>query len=104
MNLAQEAYDQYMRALKVSGYLQDENPPAFGDLEPAIHKAWMMSTAWIAGLLTGHHDWKVKPPAALLEKQNEIMRRRLQDIANGIAIQPIMHAAAGLREVEEIVG
>lgn len=46
---------------------------------------------------------ELKAEVERLIKANSVLRVRLCDIAAGVAIQPQLHAAAGIKEADEIL-
>lgn len=58
MNLAQEAYEAYANHTGWKSLATGQPLPQWDKLSEAIQQAWQVSAAWVAGKVSGNHDWK----------------------------------------------
>ena len=58
MSLAREAYEAYCAAAGGKSLVTGDPLPLWDMLPEKIQHAWLMSAAWVAGKVTGCHDWK----------------------------------------------
>lgn len=59
MNLAKEAYEAYANHTNWKSLATGATLPQWDELSDAIKAAWMSSAAWVAGKVSGQHDWKI---------------------------------------------
>lgn len=95
MSLAREAYEAYCSAAGGKSLVTGDPLPSWEMLPEKIQHAWLMSAAWVAGKVNGHHDWKEPLKDAEIERlreENAELRERLapypQPLANWKTIPP----------------
>ena len=59
MNLAREAYEAYANHTQWKSLATGSPLPQWEALPPAIQAAWQVSAAWVAGKVSGQHDWQI---------------------------------------------
>lgn len=69
MNLAQEAYEAYANHTGWKSLATGQQLPQWDALPDAIKEAWKVSAAWVAGKVSGQHDWQIPvKDAAIAQK------------------------------------
>lgn len=58
MQLAKEAYEAYANHTGWKSLATGQPLPQWDSLPRAIQEAWEVSAAWVAGKVSGMHDWK----------------------------------------------
>lgn len=78
-------------------------------IEPGKQEAFVLMLFEIAHEYCGYSGFEAAPPSSAIENElkrlqaeNAVLKERLQQIADGACYQPEMHAAAGLRQAEEL--
>jgi hypothetical protein len=59
MQLAKEAYEAYANHTGWKSLATGQSLPQWEKLSPEIQKAWTVSAAWVAGKVSGSHDWQI---------------------------------------------
>lgn len=59
MNLAKEAYEAYANHTGWNSLATGQPLPQWDSLSAAIQQAWQVSAAWVAGKVSGNHDWQI---------------------------------------------
>ena len=59
MQLAKEAYEAYANHTGWKSLATGQPLPQWEALSPEIQKAWTVSAAWVAGKVSGAHDWQI---------------------------------------------
>lgn len=70
MNIAQEAYEAYANHTGWKSLATGANLPQWDKLPDAIKAAWQVSAGWVAGRVSGQHDW-------LIPAKDELMADRI---------------------------
>jgi len=78
MSLAREAYEAYCLAADGKSLVTGDPLPSWEMLPEKIQHAWLISATWVAGKVTGHHDWK----EPLKDREIDRLRQALQAICN----------------------
>ena len=97
MNLAQEAYEAYANHTGWKSLATGSPLPQWCDLPKKIQEAWQVSAAWVAGKLTGNHDWRIKKPLAVLESENTMLRDALVRIVGVDTKEELLGLEQGIR-------
>lgn len=73
MQLAREAYEAYANHTGCKSLVSGQQLPQWIDLSPEIQQAWEASAAWVAGKVSGNHDWKIPiKDKAMAERMKQI--------------------------------
>lgn len=59
MQLAKEAYEAYAGHAGWKSLATGQPLPQWDDLPKSIKAAWNVSAAWVAGKVSGNHDWQI---------------------------------------------
>lgn len=59
MQLAKEAYEAYANYVRWKSLATGQPLPQWESLSSEIQEAWVQSAAWVAGKVSGNHDWQI---------------------------------------------
>lgn len=80
MDLAREAYEAYANHTGWKSLATGANLPQWDLLPVAIKEAWQVSATWVAGRVSGQHDWLIPVRDAVMAARIDADHSRAGDL------------------------